>query len=349
MGDSSYVYARNNPCFYHDPDGNIPAPYELAKYIPSGPGEQIASNLTTGPHLLAGYIAERLPSDEGFLASAAQYTGLALAGTVTTAADLVGGLLATLQDPSLIVRGTLRALLTVGKGTAEGLEQIERGNVLSGGAKITTDVAFVVGAAAGGVGIARTIGVPGAYTSGGPVGAQGGVTVEGQSGSLANSKLGGISAQRLGPKRFIRVAGQETVPATPKEAALFRESVRSRLELSQSVVEGQTVEHVGSRLDVRVEVGSRVESTLHTHPSSKIAMFSEQDISLFRSGSANYSDEAIHAVLGDKWPITRRELVRQGLEPPPLDVVKTVVKQKNIKPENLSRDEVRFPYIPSKS
>jgi RHS repeat-associated protein len=158
--NSCYVYVRNNPIFFHDPDGNIPAPYELAEYVQDGPGEKFVSDTTTLPHLLADYLTAKLPSGDGFLASAARYTGVGLATVVTSAIDIAAGVAGTLSDPGLAARGLIRGVLTVGTASAEGVEEIDRGNILSGSAKITTDVSFVLSTAFGGVETARSLEIP---------------------------------------------------------------------------------------------------------------------------------------------------------------------------------------------
>jgi RHS repeat-associated protein len=162
-GTSPYVYARSNPTVYRDPDGNIPAPYELAGYVPSGPGEQFVSNMTALPHLLADYLTANLPSGDDALSTVARQTGVTVTAALVTTIDVAAGVVASLQDPGLAVRGTLRGVLSVGTGTAAGLEEIDRGNVLSGTAKITAEGAFVVGTAGGGVGLARELGLAGTY------------------------------------------------------------------------------------------------------------------------------------------------------------------------------------------
>jgi RHS repeat-associated protein len=127
---------------------------------------------------------------------------------------------------------------------------------------------------------------------------------------------------------FAKIEGQETVPATKEEAEMFKRSVRERKEISVSVKAGKKVHHKGTRLSVRIEGGPDVSSTLHTHPTSKVALFSEGDVEAFEKGG--YPPEASHSVIGDKWPTARRELVEQGKEPPAFAAVKTTIKQSKV-------------------
>ncbi|MGA9768041.1 MAG: SpvB/TcaC N-terminal domain-containing protein [Blastocatellia bacterium] len=186
----------------------------------------------------------------------------------------------------------------------------------------------VSGFASFGLGLALNIG--GGTSSSGPL--------------RLNESSGALTAQ------FVRVKGQVTVPATPAEAALFRRSMKIKREILQVDLGGKLRNRTGSRTSVAItDPVNEIGSTLHTHPSGKVAMFSTQDVGAYRGihpGGRRFAPETTHGVLGDKWPMTRRDLASDGFEPPPIDVVKTVIEQSMLTSENLSIGRLRFPFVP---
>lgn len=122
---------------------------------------------------------------------------------------------------------------------------------------------------------------------------------------------------------FYRIEGSRYVRPTPSEEALFRRSVKERREFSVSdFFDGRRpVKYEGDRVSCRVEGGPEVSRTLHTHPTTKVAMPSGADVELF-AGRGRYDPTAVHEIVGDKWPQTRSTLADMGLEPPPLDAIK---------------------------
>lgn len=164
-------------------------------------------------------------------------------------------------------------------------------------------------------------------------------------------QLGDLNGQRLS---LPRVPGQETRRATREESRMFSISVRERRERSHSTFDtGSSEQRVGTRLSVGIARGGDVTSTQHTHPSSKIALFSRRDIEAFAMG--RFSPDTVHSVIGDRWPTARRVLVAEGFEPPPLSPVVTSIRQDMLTPEffrglDLGNYQLRIdlPYIPSR-
>jgi len=78
---------------------------------------------------------------------------------VKTVFDVGGGLVATVADPAMAIRGVMR----FGTASAQGVEDIEKGNVVLGVSRIVGEAADGVGMVLGGVSKARSLGVPGTY------------------------------------------------------------------------------------------------------------------------------------------------------------------------------------------
>jgi RHS repeat-associated protein len=134
--------------------------------------------------------------------------------------------------------------------------------------------------------------------------------------TLSRAESAAASEAKL---NFYRPPNSKWIAPTQSEIDLFRRSVRDRIELSRSFLnDGRIVRHSGDRLSVRVEPGPGVTRTLHTHPTSKVALPSGGDIELYRK----YPPGTVHEILGDKWPTTRSTLVDMELTPPPLDPIK---------------------------
>ena len=149
---------------------------------------------------------------------------------------------------------------------------------------------------------------------------------------------GQLSAPTL---RGIAFAGQRTVNATQFEKEFFLQSLLSdERELSISKLRsGTEIENAGSATSVRIRGGPDVAGTLHTHPSSGVALFSRGDARAFLAN--RYAADASHSVLGLKWPGASRVLLLEGLEPE-LDVVKTTVQQGNVVNGPWSQIKINF-------
>ena len=121
---------------------------------------------------------------------------------------------------------------------------------------------------------------------------------------------------------YRRIEGATYSKPTQSEAATFRQSVRERKEISVTDFnDGTSRRVVGDRLSVPMSAGATVDSTLHTHPTSKVAMPSGADVqACYLSGY--YRDDAVHQVIGDKWPNTRNLLSDWGMQQPKLDPIK---------------------------
>jgi RHS repeat-associated protein len=124
-----------------------------------------------------------------------------------------------------------------------------------------------------------------------------------------------------------------SVPATAEESERFLRSVRFEQELSVTETRGGIVRtKPGDARSVDLRAGPHVVSTSHTHPTSKKALFSTGDVGAYRSGG--YPEDAVHSVLGFKFPTANKILDKYGAEPS-LDVVRTFASQSLFALENL--------------
>ena len=158
-GTQFYCYSFNNPIRFQDPDGRFPAPYELADKwessgaapIPGVTGEKIAGAASELGDKIGGAIVDALPPDN--------LGGIFAAALVKTVFDVGGGMVGAVMDPGMVVRGVMR----FGTASAQGVEDIEKGNVVLGVSRIVGEAADGVGMVLGGVSKARASGVPGTY------------------------------------------------------------------------------------------------------------------------------------------------------------------------------------------
>jgi len=151
-----YCYVLDKPTYFHDPDGKVPAPYELADAwessgvapIPTVTGEKVSQAVSELGDRIGSAIVDALPADN--------IVGILAATLVKTVADVGGGILATSIDPGLAVRGIMR----MGIGSAEGVEEWSRGNKAVGGAKVAQEVLTAATMVLGGVAGARALNAP---------------------------------------------------------------------------------------------------------------------------------------------------------------------------------------------
>ncbi len=137
----------------------------------------------------------------------------------------------------------------------------------------------------------------------------------------------------------VLISGQQTMNASNAETRLFLESLSQEAEVSVSRTPYGKMIQQGTATSVGVEGGPSVISTLHTHPTSGVALFSQSDVATF--ASAGYGGSTKHAVLGLKWPNAARILALEGAEPA-LDVVKTTVTQKRVLTRAWTKVELSF-------
>jgi RHS repeat-associated protein len=130
-----------------------------------------------------------------------------------------------------------------------------------------------------------------------------------------------------------RIPGAEFREPTPSEAELFRRSVKERKEFSVSYFDtGESVKHSGDRLSVDAEAEPDVARTIHPHPISKVALPSVKDVKFMRQ--ACFRDDAVHEIIGDKWPNTRNALADifgSSAEQPPLQPLVCRVTTKQVR------------------
>jgi RHS repeat-associated protein len=145
-----FAYGRGNPLRYGDFDGNVA--YEVADRMQKRQekrdvsGEQIFAKVKDFSDQLLKFAAEH-------------YVPANIAVAVSTLVELSGGTAGLIYDPDMALRGFMR----IGTGSAAGVEDIEKGKTVEGALKITAEAATAVGTVLGGVGMARTLGVPGTY------------------------------------------------------------------------------------------------------------------------------------------------------------------------------------------
>ncbi len=139
----------------------------------------------------------------------------------------------------------------------------------------------------------------------------------------------------------VRAKGQTTGPASPDEAKLYLKSRAQGLEKSRSEFRsGKVVERTGGPKSVPIDAGRSVKTTLHTHPKSGVALFSEGDINdAYLKGG--YKPDVEHSVLGLKWPNASAVSVSEGL-PPINDVVKTTAAQSAITAGAVEKDTINL-------
>jgi hypothetical protein len=117
------------------------------------------------------------------------------------------------------------------------------------------------------------------------------------------------------------------------EIELFRRSEKFGTEYARYTQGGKQFERAGKATEVKIPSGDDVADTLHTHPTSKYALPSKDDVIDFRGA---FQSGTSHSVLGSAFPAADKFLKSEGLEPFNL-VMKTIFKQ-----ENLESPLVRF-------
>jgi hypothetical protein len=171
-GPNLYAYSGNDPVNFIDPTGlarqatqdnpglsklglvHFGGMLPLLSQLIGGvtiTGEDVTAFIHEFGVQLGTSLLDKMPQGSGLFARAARFGAVAAVSALQSALDVVGGLLATVADPGMALRGLSR----LGEGTAAGLQQIEKGNWVMGVSMITAEVTAVIGIAAGGVGLAR--------------------------------------------------------------------------------------------------------------------------------------------------------------------------------------------------
>ena len=152
-GPNLYHYAGSNPLTQVDRTGTVPAPYEIAdawaaspvasratSLVPFTTGEEITQAVSGNAEAILNHAVDALPQGDGFWASAGRNTGLVAVTLVKSVADVAGGLVAGAVDPGFALRGIMR----LGTGTADGVNDISRGNTALGASKIVGEVSQAI-------------------------------------------------------------------------------------------------------------------------------------------------------------------------------------------------------------
>jgi RHS repeat-associated protein len=136
---------------------------------------------------------------------------------------------------------------------------------------------------------------------------------------------------------FANIPGQETRVANPIDDAgpieRYLMAKRAGVEVGQVVMRDGTAKERpknssdGHPTHVDLPAGPNVASTEHAHQESGVALFSVgpgKDVENFKG---QFAPDATHVVTGERWPDTRAVAAEIGVDPPPLVVMITTVKQ----------------------
>jgi hypothetical protein len=109
------------------------------------------------------------------------------------------------------------------------------------------------------------------------------------------------------------------------EIELYQRSLRYKSEYARTWESGSPLarENFGSATSVDIEAGPTISQTLHTHPTSGIALPSAGDVASFKG---NYGPTTSHSILGSAYPNADKYLSHYGLEPSGV-VMKTTFEQ----------------------
>lgn len=174
------------------------------------------------------------------------------------------------------------------------------------------------------IAIGAAIGVAQAYVFG-PVGSP-----TGEGGSVQAAELTAGSPPPASPgEGFVQFRGQETIPAEAEHVRLYELSLAKGSEYGTVTNPDGNISTFGGEHPTEVAFPSNriptAVATSHTHPTSGTALFSEGDLADLLQ--ADFAPSTEHSVLGEKWPNTARIATELEIEPPPLEVVRTFIKQ----------------------
>jgi RHS repeat-associated protein len=163
-GPNRYRAFRNHPVGFHDGGGQFPIAAELADMWehfdaprrPTGSGEMQAARVAAGTEHAAGWLVDQLPAGSGAIATTFRNVAVGAITALKVATDAVGGLGATIDDPSMAIRGIMR----LGAAAGEGATDWQRGDKLVGGSKIAAESLTAITLVLGAVGAARAAAVP---------------------------------------------------------------------------------------------------------------------------------------------------------------------------------------------
>src|SRR5262249_20349963 len=124
------------------------------------------------------------------------------------------------------------------------------------------------------------------------------------------------------------IPGQVTRDARPDEIALYRYGYRRGwAEAGRAdFADGSTQLIEGTQGEIQLPGGPDVIATSHTHPNSA-ALFSRQDVCSALEGG--YPADAVHSVIGPKWP-NADWVLRIGGDPDTGEFVTTSIEQSRL-------------------
>jgi RHS repeat-associated protein len=161
-GVNRYFSFRGNPTGYADRSGRVAADFadwwekQDAQTRPGGSGEMQAARRAAEIERAANWLVDQIPSGASPQKDSFRFQAVGMITTLQEAANIGSGLVAAIDNPSMIARGILR----LGTGSAEGANEWDRGDKVSGASKIVVEGLTALTIVLGGLGLARAAMIP---------------------------------------------------------------------------------------------------------------------------------------------------------------------------------------------